>query len=129
MVVARDTALPYPLPAGLSDDDDTTTTGVTITADVLAAEIRATEPRAARLLEVATEHVERYAPDAPSSLLNESVIRFAGYLNGSDYGGFRQQTVGPKTLEFVVNHAAAFRNSGAAMLLSVYKVRRAGAIG
>ena len=77
---------------------------------------------------VATEHVEDYAPGAPEASQNEAVIRFAGYLAGSDYGGVRAETLGPKSLEFASNHAAMFRNSGAAALLTRWKVRRAGAL-
>ena len=103
--------------------------GVTITAVALAAETGADLLRAERLLRVATQAVVDYAPDAPTDLLNEAVIRFAGYLSGSDYGGVRQETVGPQSVEYQMNHAAAFRNSGAAALLTRHKVRRAGSIG
>ena len=33
------------------------------------------------------------------------------------------------SVEYQMNHAAAFRNSGAAMLLTGHKVRRAGSVG
>ena len=59
----------------------------------------------------------------------EALVRFAGYLLGSDYGGIAKETVGPLDLEHVTNHANAFRNSGAAGLLSRWRVRRAGSIG
>ena len=73
--------------------------------------------------------VEDYAPGAPQPVKNEAVIRFAGYLGGSDFGAIRKETVGPMDYEHVVNHAPAFRNCGAAMLLTRWRVRRAGAIG
>ena len=41
----------------------------------------------------------------------------------------KTETVGPFTVEYAMNHAAAFRNSGAASLLTRHKVRRAGAVG
>lgn len=129
MAVSRRTALPYPAPAGLSGGDDDTATGVTITADVVAAETGITEERAGRLLDVAAELVGRYAPDAPAALLNEACIRFCGYLGQSGYGAVRSETVGPMSVEYQMNHSAAFRNSGAAALLTGYKVRRAGPIG
>ena len=102
---------------------------VTLTAAALAAEIGATEERATRLLAVATEAVTRYAPNAPEALANEATIRFAGYLAQSDYGTIRTESIGPMSVEYVTNHAAMFRNSGAEALLTRFKRRRAGAIG
>ena len=87
------------------------------------------DERAAQLGAVASALVEREAPGAPQVIRDEAVIRFAGYLAQSDFGGIRQETIGPMTTEYVVNHQAAFRNCGAMALLSPWKVRRAGAIG
>ena len=101
---------------------------VTIQALALAEEAGVTEERATRLLAVATAIVERYAPTAPSSLQNEAVIRFGGYLGQSDYGTIRTETIGPRSVEYHLNHAAMFRNSGAESLLTRYRVRRGGAI-
>ena len=101
---------------------------VTITAQQIADETSASVDRATRVLAVATEAVTHYAPDAPEVLQNEACLRFAGYLLGSDYGGIRKEGVGPREVEYVVNHAAAFRNSGAAALLTRYRIRRAGPI-
>ena len=100
-----------------------------VTAQQLATETGATLERATRLLPVAVQIVTDYAPHAPEVLRDEATIRFAGYLAQSDYGTVRSETLGPMTVERVVNHAAAFRNSGAAMLLTGHKRRRAGAIG
>ena len=99
-----------------------------LTADQLAAESGATLERASRVLPVAERMVEDYAPGAPPELKDEAAIRFGGYLLGSDFGAVRSETLGPLERELVVNHAGAFRNSGAAMLLTRYRVRRAGAI-
>lgn len=82
-----------------------------------------------RLLAVVSERVEFDAPGAPQAVKNESIIRFAGYLAQSDYGGVRKEGIGPKDIEWVINHANAWRNSGAAALLAPWKIRRAGAIG
>ena len=106
---------------------------VTIGAAELAATtgLAGTDPGgtvAARVLAVATRVVEDYAPNAPEVLQNEAVVRFAGYLGGSDFGGIVKDSIGPQATEYTLNHAAAFRNSGAAMLLTRYRVRRAGAI-
>ena len=80
----------------------------------------------------ASARVQEDAPGAPQALRDEAVIRFAGYLANSDYGGFVKEpaSVGGKYGgEYVTNHANAWRNSGAAMLLTRWKIRRAGAIG
>ena len=137
MAVSRGTALPYPEPPGLKSDDAPTpaptpaptTNPVTVTAAELAAEAGIDTDRAARILRVASQTVTDYAPLAPTVMLNEAVYRYGGYLGQSDYGETRTETLGPLSIEHVVNHAAAFRNSGAAALLTRYKVRRAGAIG
>ena len=73
--------------------------------------------------------VEREAPGAPQALRNEAVVRMVGYLSQSDFGTIRQETIGPRSVEYAMNHAPAFRNSGAKALLSPWRVRRAGAIG
>ena len=101
------TALPWPEPPGAER-----ATAGPLTAEALAAEIGADLERATRLLATATAVVGDYAPTAPEALRNEAVIRFAGYLAGADYGATRTLTLGPQTVENVVNHAAMFRNCG-----------------
>lgn len=103
--------------------------GLTLTAAELAAAIEVEADVAVRLLGVAAAMVLQYAPGAPEALKNEAAIRFAGYLSQSDYGTVAKESIGPRDVEYVTNHAPAFRNSGAAMLLSRWRVRRAGAIG
>lgn len=117
------TALPYPPPPGLTGSK------VSGTAAWLAAETSAELARSARVLTVATQAVTDYAPQAPEAMQLEAVLRFGGYLLSSDFGTVRKETDGPFDTEYVTNHAAAFRNSGAAMLLTRYKVRRGGVIG
>ena len=77
---------------------------------------------------MASAIVLEYAPEAPTALLNEAVIRLAGYLVQSDYGTVRDETIGPRSVSYQLNHATMFRNSGAAALLTRWKKRRAGAI-
>ena len=101
---------------------------VSINAQQLAAETGATVDRATRVLAVATEAVQHYAPEAPEALQNEAVIRFGGYLLAADYGPITDETIGPRSASYVTNHAAMFRNSGAAALLTRYRIRRAGSI-
>ena len=85
----------------------------------------------AALGRAAATMVEREAPGAPQDLRDEALIRFVGYLAQSDFGGFRSEGQGVGNApgpEYVTNHAPAFRSCGAAMLLSRWKVRRAGVI-
>ena len=84
---------------------------------------------ASALGELAAARVEREAPGAPQSIRDEAVIRYGGYMAGADYGGLRSENIGPRSIEYVVNHSNAWRNSGAYGLLAPWKVRRAGAIG
>lgn len=101
---------------------------VTLTAQELANETSADLDRATRVLAVALRMVEDYAPLAPSEIQDEAAIRFGGYLLASDFGAVRSESLGPQSVELVTNHAAMFRNSGAAALLTRYKRRRAGAV-
>lgn len=104
---------------------------VTLKAAELAGAVkgRAVDASAAnQLLEAATARVLRYAPEAPDEIHNEAVIRFAGYLAQADYGAIVEDQVGPMRYQFKVNHADAFRASGAAMLLTPWRERRAGAV-
>lgn len=85
--------------------------------------------RIERLLEVGQHTVDDYAPAAPQVLKNEAVIRFSGYLALSEnfFGTVRSESLGPRSAEHVTNHAAAFRNSGAAMIVTKHRRRRGGA--
>ena len=128
--MAVNQALPLPRPSGLARGEaDAPSTTITLTAAELAAETAATEARAARVLPVVIAMVDRYAPAAPAAVKNEACIRFGGYLLQSDYGSHRKESEGPQDVEYITNHAAMFRNCGAAALLTHWKVRRAGAIG
>ena len=77
---------------------------------------------------VASALVENYAANAPQALKDEASIRFCGALAQSDYGTILKEDIGPRSVEYVTNHASMFRNSGAAMLLTRWKKRRGGAI-
>ena len=96
---------------------------------VIAGRAALSDDDAAHLGAVASALVEQYAPGAPAALKNEAVIRAAGYLAGSDFGAVAAEEMGPQKTEYSTNHAAMFRNSGAAALLSRWRVRRAGKIG
>ena len=103
---------------------------ITLDAATLAEAIGAENhpATAARLLTVASRVVNDYTPDTPDEVANEAVIRLAGYWFGSDFGGIRSETLGPMSVSYASNHAAAFRFSGAAGLLTRYRKRRAGSI-
>ena len=103
---------------------------VTIQRDDILDDVGAYDPgdlpKVDRWLAAATEIIERYAPNAPTSVQNVAAIRFIGYLGQADFGTVRSESMGPRSVEYHLNHAPAFRNCGAEMLLSPYKVRRAG---
>lgn len=101
------------------------------------------DARCAELLNIASAMVEREAPSAPTAIKNESVVRYAGYLQESvrtrRFGAIRRAEVsttpggyagsGSSVLfEATTNHAAMFMHSGAKGLLAPWKVRRAGGI-
>lgn len=82
-----------------------------------------------RLGATAAELVERYAPDAPQPVKNEATIRAAGWLRQAPSSGVRQETIGPMSVDYAPSMFSALRHSGGMALLSLWKVRRAGAIG
>ena len=104
------------------------TRNITYTAAELAAELGTDTATAERLYAVAVNEVEAYSPQSPSANKAEALIRFAFYLRDADPGTQQSQTFGPKSIDFVTNHASAFKNCGAAMLLARYRRRRAGSI-
>ena len=100
-------------------------TTYTLTALELGMAIGTDTQTAGELLAVAVNEVESYAPKSPGPNKREAIIRFAAYLKNAENLGVSSQSFGPKSTEIIVNHSSAFRNSGAAMLLSRYKIRRA----
>jgi len=100
---------------------------VTRTLAQLAADLRigdgTTAPTGAvavvlgRIDATARAMVVAYAPDAPDAIHNESYARLAGWLFDQD------------PTARAPGGSSAMRSSGAAALLSPYKVRRGGLIG
>ena len=84
--------------------------------------------QADRLLDVATELVNGFAPLAPDAVANEAVIRTAGWLSGKPSDSVRGQSVGDIEIQYASSEQSALRHSGAMSLLSRWKVRRAGLI-
>ena len=99
-----------------------------LTALQLAMALGTDTQTGTELLAVAVNEVEAYAPLAPGSNKREAVIRFSANMLNASNEGRTSETFGPKSIEFTVNHAAMFRTSGAAALLTHYKRRRGGAI-
>ena len=96
----------------------------------LAAAIGVTdEDTLDRLGAAAATLVERYAPDAPSEIKNEAVVRAAGWLAQQPAASVRSESVGDIRTSYMPTHLSALRHSGAMALLSPWKIRRAGAIG
>ncbi len=101
---------------------------VTITASELAEAAQLTPAQAARLLVVASALVVQFAPGAPEAVLNEAVVRTAGWLGHTPAGSLTRVETGPRSSEFAASQKGALRHSGAMSLLSPWKVRRGGAI-
>ena len=120
------TGIPGTAPAPTSTPSPSTLN--TLTAADLAFILKVDLPTATHLYGVAVNMVEEYAPRAPSANKAEAIYRFSSYLLDAAPGTKQSETFGPKTVTFTTNHGPAFRNSGAAMVLTRYKRRRAGAI-
>ena len=71
--------------------------------------------------------IEEYAADAPDAAKDAAVIRGAGWLKDTQ-GAVGEVTIGPMSSKRPANSAAWFLHSGAASLLTRWKIRRAGAI-
>ena len=92
---------------------------VSLTAAQLVAALRFGDTseeltEATRLLATTTALVERHAPDAPTAIQNEAVIRAAGWLFDMPHA---QRTAAGDVL----------RNCGALALLLPWRIHRAGA--
>lgn len=102
-------------------------------ATIVGEDPAAGDARATRLATAALEECFAYAPSAPKWALCEAATRYAGWLlatpanvrrvSVSDSSGTSQDT----ELQTAAT-PNGFRHSGAAALLSRYKVRRAGSI-
>ena len=80
-----------------------------------------------RLHAVALDSVNRYAPGAPDTIKTEAIIRTAGYLHADAPGArvMRRLQVGDNVTIEPRAPGSALRLSGAAALLSPWRVRRA----
>ncbi len=121
----RRTAAAAPEPA----PTPTPTPTLPITATELAAAIGTDEARAGHLLAAVWPRVRQYAPDAPTEVQREAVLRYAGWLIEAPSAGVRSESTGDISTTFSPSMLSGFRASGAAALLAPWRVRRAGAIG
>ena len=99
-----------------------------LSAAELAAAAGVDDDTAARLLDVANELIERYAPAAPAAVKREAIIRCAGWLHGQPADSIRSREVGPMNVSYTPSMLSSLRHSGAMALLSAWKVRRGGMI-
>ncbi|MCY4557099.1 MAG: hypothetical protein OXF79_12115 [Chloroflexi bacterium] len=139
MTTDSKSALPYPFPtqpgARSADPVDPVDpmpmpdpdTSITVTAQGLADFLNIELPFAEELLAAAIDRVDDYAPKAKTALKNRAVTMFAGYMAQADGGAVQRDTLGPMTVDWVTSHGSAFRNSGAAAMLSRYRRRRGSA--
>ena len=102
---------------------------VTLDASVLMTELGVDATQASRLLSVASAIATNYASAAPDAILDESVLRIAGWLYQQPMGSIKSEAAGPLRIAYNSEQKSALRHSGAQALLSPYKVRRASAIG
>ena len=77
---------------------------------------------------MATELVNRFAPDAPDAISNEAVIRTAGWLAEQPSAAITSETEGDIRTSYAPSMLSALRHSGGMALLSPWKNRRAGTI-
>ena len=85
------------------------------------------DARVSALGATASALVERYAPDAPSAVKNESVIRVAAWLNARMPRTLQSASIGGMRADFRERHysPAALTNSGAKSILAPWRLRRA----
>ena len=101
---------------------------VTLTEAQLAEAVGVDSTMATRLLAVATELVNRFAPDAPDPVSNEATIRCAGWLAEQPSVAITSETEGDIRTSYAPTMQSALRHSGAMALLSPWKNRRGGTI-
>ena len=86
-----------------------------------------TDNRLDALGEAASAQVERFAPDAPQAVRNESTLRLAAWLHSRTPRAFNRNAAGGLSIDFRERHFApnALANSGARALLEPWRTLRA----
>jgi len=100
-----------------------------ITATELAEALAVNQTLADRLHPVAKALVERYASGVPVAVMNEAIIRTAGWLAEQPMASIRDEAQGDIRTAYAVNNTNALKHSGAMSLLAPWRVYRAGVIG
>ena len=100
---------------------------VTLLGSELQSLLNVDPATATRLLNVAAAIVEEYARGStiPGALMNEAAIRLAGYLHGMPKPAIKRESAGPLSVSYAVDNTSALIHSGAAALMTSFKVRRA----
>ena len=99
---------------------------VSLTDAQLVAALGVSPELSARLLPVAVELVNRYAPGAPDAVASEAAIRCAGYLAEMPAAA-RVEKFGDVEVQFG-SGLSALRHSGGMAILAPWKIRRGGVI-
>ena len=73
---------------------------ITVTAAVIATELGVDLPTAERLLAVSSELVTNFAPAAPDAVLNEAVLRIAGWLFQTPASSIKSEAAGPLRISY-----------------------------
>lgn len=79
----------------------------------------------------ASARVENYASGAPQAVKDEALVRLAGRMIAGKfhmYGNESRLEIGESEIEYAAPTPNVFTSSGAAGLLSPWRIRRAGAI-
>ena len=93
----------------------------------VAGRAATSDEAACALGELAAARVEREAPGAPQAVKRRSGASvMQATWRQADFGAIRKEIIGPRDVEYIANHANAWRNCGAAGLIAPWKVRRAG---
>ena len=124
--MANVTLSPFPTTASPSQR----TSAVACIKDTISGGSVLSDDRAAALGETASELVERYAPDAPQAVKNESVLRLAGWVQAREPKPLQSFSTGEMRFDFRERFYTpnAMRNSGAYGLLKQWRRRRALAV-
>ena len=88
-----------------------------------------TDDQIDRLARMASERVQGYAPDAPASSKEISLLRYISYMVSMPNGALTKLTLGTVTTEFRHSSSNAWVLSGAASVVATYRKHTAGLIG
>lgn len=114
-------------PAELAGAVDPPATLAELTAEYVAEQTGADVDRADRVVAVAAELVNRYAPRAPESVRVEAALRCCGWMLQAPSDGARREDTGDISTAWSPTVTGAMLASGAKGLLSPWRRRRAGA--